>query len=157
MTEQRRGFSRGVHDYYAHYANNADAKIGALFGLNFAIAGILIANLPDDCLPAVFAWQAVALDAVAGAVLLYGIYPRTPSPGGKEASPIFWEDVVGESSAEDYATRVEGLTDDQVERAYALNNYVVARVLHTKFWAIRIAIWFTVAAVASTLASVIAR
>jgi hypothetical protein len=157
MSEQARGFSRGVHDYYAHYADNADAKIGAIFGLNFAVAGLLVANLPDGCLPTVFAWQAVALNAVAGAALLYGIYPRTPPPRGKESSPIFWETVAGESSAHDYATRVEGLTEAEIDRAYALNNYVVAGVLHTKFWAIRVAIWFTVAALASTLASVIAR
>jgi hypothetical protein len=157
MTDPSRDFSRGVHDYYAHYADNADAKIGAIFGLNFAVAGLLIANLPDGCLPAVFSWQAVGLDAVAGGVLLYGIYPRTPSPKGKESSPIFWEDVAGESSASEYAARVEGLTAGQIDRAYALNNYVVARILHTKFWAIRIAIWFTVAALASTIASVIAR
>jgi Family of unknown function (DUF5706) len=157
MSDQIQGLSRAVHDYYAHYADNADAKIGAIFGLNFAVAGLLIANLPDGCVPKAFAWQAVALGAVAGGILLYGIYPRTPSPSGKESSPIFWEDVAAESSADEYATRVESLSADQIERAYALNNYVVAGVLHTKFWAIRIAIWFTVAALVSTLASVIAR
>lgn len=155
MSDRR--FSQGVNDHYRHYADNADAKIGAIFGLNFAVAGLLIANQPDGCLATVFSWQAVGLCAAAGGVLLFGIYPRTAAAGGSETSPIFWEDVAREASAQGYAERVQTLTDAEVEDAYARNNYVVAKVLHVKFLAIRIAIWLTVAALASSAASVIAR
>ena len=157
VSEPIRDFSRGVHDYYGRYADNADAKIGALFALNFAVAGLVISHLPEACLAAIFSWQAVVLDAAAGAVLLFGIYPRTPVAHGAETSPIFWGDVAREASAQAYAKRVESLSDADIERAYGTNNYVVAKVLQTKFLAIRVAIWLTAAALASVIASVIAR
>lgn len=150
------GFSKGVHAYYNHYADNADAKIGALFGINFALAGIVIAHLPSSCVPAILSWAAIALSSAAGVTLLAGIYPRVTSKG-PSMSPIFWEDVKNHDSADAYARSISGLTGAEVEDAYATNNYFVASILRVKFAAIRIGIWLTAFAIASAVSSVIAR
>jgi hypothetical protein len=146
-------FSRGVHDYYASYVNNADAKIGALVALNVAIAGLLLDDVPERCGALVLTWIAVALHAVATAVLLFGLYPRSGKPG---TSPLFWNDVQRRSSGQDYADEVAALSTADIERIYAVNNYVVAGVLVRKFAAVRSALLVTAAALLSGLASVIA-
>lgn len=135
------GFSKGVHDYYAHYADNADAKIAALFAVNLAVAGLMMSSPPDDCAVATLLfWLAVTLHAAAGFLLGLGIYPRVTGPG---VDVLFWERVREQSCASKYADEVAKLSETAVERVYAENNYHVANVLHRKFQAIRAALWLT--------------
>lgn len=146
-------FSKGIHDYYGRYADNADGKIKGLFTINLAVAGLLLGSLPSDCTGRTFAWIAVGLNALAGAFLMDGIYPRVSGPG---ASIVFWEHVRSKPSAESYADEVSSIQQEDIERAYAENNYYVADVLHRKFWAIRVAMWITIAALVFSVARVIA-
>jgi hypothetical protein len=146
-------FSKGVHDHYAHYADNADAKIGALFGINLAVAGLLLGNVPDECVAATLGWVAVAGNGITGGVLLYGIYPRVSSG----APSLHWEKVQKEPSPQAYADSVATVSPEAADRLYAENNFHVAGVLHRKFLAIRFSIWLTASALAFAVASVIAR
>jgi hypothetical protein len=141
--DRQLGFSKGVHDYYAHYADNADAKIAALFAVNLAIAGLLIGDRPDGCVSEVLVWLAVGLHAAAGGLLGYGIYPRVTGPG---VDVLFWEKVRQYDTRQEYVRNVLKLSPEAVERTYAENNYFVADVLRHKFNAIRFALWFTAVA-----------
>lgn len=147
------GFSKGVHGYYAHYADNADAKIGALFAISLAVSGLLLGNVPEQCVAATLGWIAVAGNGLTGAVLLYGIYPRTSSG----SAALHWEKVQEEPSAKAYGDSVASISPEDVERLYAENNFYVAAVLHRKFLAIRFSIWLTAAALLFAVSSVIAR
>lgn len=145
------GFSKGVHDYYAHYVDNADAKIGALVGVNLAVAGLLLARVPAQCAAAAITWLAIAGHAGALGVLGFGIYPRLDGGG---IGTLFWEQVRRYPSAKDYVADVDALSPSAAERVYAENNYVVAGVLRRKFRAIRIALWITAGALLLAAGSV---
>jgi hypothetical protein len=141
--DPQRGFSKGVHDYYAHYADNADAKIAALFAVNLAVAGLALGAASDHSLAQALLWVAIGVHAVAGGYLGYGIYPRVGGPG---VDVLFWERVRRYRSAEEYQDDVLVMTQDDVEGTYAMNNYFVADVLHRKFQSIRVALWLTATA-----------
>jgi hypothetical protein len=140
MPDNSTRFSKGVHDYYAHFANNADAKIGALLVFDVATGGLLLATLPSGWAPLLLAWIAIAACAGAALLSLSGMYPRLSSGG---TSPIFWGDVATRESATAYGSEVAALSAADVERAYAENNWYVAAVLQNKFILIRLALLLT--------------
>lgn len=146
------GFSKEVHDYYAHYANNADAKIGAIFALNAALVALLLNDVPNACPAKTFTWLAVGAAVVAAGALVVAIYPRL---GKSSPGVLFWEDVLAlKMTKDEYADEVEKLTLSDVERAYATNNHIVATVLHEKFQMIRVGVWATSIAIVLAIASV---
>lgn len=151
-SDRQRGYGRGVHEYYAHYADNADAKIAALFAVNLAVAGLLLSGPPEGCLAEALRWLALGLHAGAGACLGNGIYPRVAGPG---VDVLFWERVRRYETEHVYADEVANLSPADVERVYAKNNYFVADVLHRKFRAVRAALWLTACALALGATSVL--
>src|SRR4051794_25886057 len=114
------GFARSVHDYYSHYVDNADAKSGAVLALNVAIGGLALSHLPKETSAHVAAWVGICLEGVSLLAALSSLFPRLP---GKGESLIFWEDVHTRPSADRYADEVLRLSDEEVERAYARNNF----------------------------------
>jgi hypothetical protein len=140
MSDPKPGFSKGIHDYFAHFANNADAKLGALIIVDIALAALRLATLPDAWLPLTLAWISIAAFAGAAAASLSAMYPRLSSGG---TSPVFWGDVARRESAAAYGAEVGAMSAEDVERVYAENNWYVAAVLQRKFLVIRRALLLT--------------
>jgi hypothetical protein len=134
------GFGKGIHDYYAHYSDNADAKTGAVLTLGLTVGTLLLSHEPPSGTARQLAWAAAASFAVVVAACLFAIFPRLTSPG---RSTVFWEDVQRRRSHEEYLAELHTLTAADVERIYAENNFQVAKVLHRKFQGIRWALAFT--------------
>lgn len=138
--DEANGLGRAVHDYYARYADNADAKIGVLFGIDLALAGLLLGADPSSCADKAATWLGVICAIASSALLFWGIYPRVAGPG---STVLFWERVWERPSAEAYADDVATMSKDAVDREFAKNSFHVAGVLHAKFLAIRIALVVT--------------
>lgn len=136
-------FGNAVHEYYAHYVDNADAKAGAVATANLAVAGLLLANMPAEPAANALAWAATAAATIAVAIAGAAIFPRLPS-GSRGL--IFWEEVRRHPSAAEYARIVSELTVAEANAAWAENSYYVARVLHRKFALIQRALLATAVA-----------
>jgi hypothetical protein len=149
-----RTLSRDVHDYYARYVDNADAKTGGLLTINAAGLTLNFAYLPGPGLALAAMLLSAGASAIALGCCLEALWPRLTSHG---TSLIFWEDVNKKPSAEAYADEVEALDIRAVGRAYAVNNYYVAGVLHRKFAAIQRAIVFSAVALAVAIVGLILR
>ena len=54
------------------------------------------------------------------------LYPRTPKIG---SSPIFWEDVRARATVDDYLKDLGQMDEQDVERQYGAQNYLVSGVL----------------------------
>src|SRR5947209_2722800 len=121
------GFAAAVHDYYAHYTDNADAKAGALLTADFAVGALLLSNLPLTCAARAAAWLAVGLLSASVLGSLHALFPRLP---GRGAGLIFWEDVHRLPSAFAYSEAVAKLSPEEIEAAWATNAFHVAGVLH---------------------------
>ena len=130
MSGPPHGFGKGVNDYLNHYVSVADAKAGVTTGAGLAVAGLLLTHQSDGNLAALLNWLAVGLfiaSALAGA---FAIFPRRPSGGD---GLIFWGDIATNATAADYHDAVEQLDLDEVEKAYATQNWHVSQVLHSKY------------------------
>ena len=135
--DNRNGFAAAVHDYYAHYVDNADAKAGALLVLAVAAGGALLGRLPHPCGALAASWIAIAFWSLTVLACLHALFPRLP---GRSSGLIFWEDVHRFQDSSDYVAAVERLSDEEIGRAWATNAFHVAGVLHRKFWAVRVAL-----------------
>ena len=83
-------FPNAVHDYYARYVDNADAKAGALLILVTAAGGALLGGLPTPCVALAASWVALVFWAVSVFACLHVLFPRLP---GRSSGLVFWEDV----------------------------------------------------------------
>jgi hypothetical protein len=145
----------GVHEYYARYIDNADAKTGALLTLDAAGIAALFASFPTDATARAAVVASLGFAVLSLSACLHAIYPRLPSGGD---SPIFWKDVRDRwPTAEAYADHITALDHSDADRVWAVNNYHVAGVLNRKFQDIQVAIIFSTISLAAASLSLILR
>jgi len=128
------GFGHGVHGDLNQYVALADAKVGALVGASLAFAVLLFANPPSNNIATIANWGSALLFAVSALVGASALYPRLSK---NNRSLIFWQGISYRKTPDDYWSELRGLDEHLVERAYAIENYHVSRILCAKYRTIR--------------------
>ncbi len=128
------GFGKGVNDYLNQYVVIADAKAAAVLAANLALGVALLDHKPVTGPMWVFA-AAFAMLVLSSAICLFVVFPRLPAGGD---GPIFWEDIRSRGSLAVYRSQLRSLDENDVERAYAAQNWYVSQLLHKKY---RLAQW----------------
>ena len=141
------GFSKGVNDYLNHYISLADAKAGAIAGLNVALGGLLLSNLPGGCAAKAATWAGTTLNAISIVCAAVCIWPRLPA--GAQGM-VFWEDIRSRKTSSEYLADLYRLDEKRVEGEYAQQNFFASEVLHRKYSLVRWCIGLTLGAIAFT-------
>lgn len=128
------GFGRGVNDYLNHYVVVADAKAAAVLAANLALGVALLDHKPVTGPVWVFGAAFVML-VLSSVLCLLIVFPRLPAGGD---GPIFWEDIRSRGSLAVYRSQLRSLDENDVEWAYAAQNWYVSQLLHKKY---RLAQW----------------
>lgn len=83
---------------------------------------------------------------------LWSLYPRTPRIG---SSLIFWEDVRNRPTVDEYLRDLSQVDDDEVERQYGAQNYIVSDVVSKKYLFVRRSMRCLIAALPFVILSVL--
>ncbi len=128
------GFGKGVNDYLNQYVVIADAKAAAVLAANLALGVALLDQKPASGPAWIFA-AAFSMLVLSSVICLLAVFPRLPAGGD---GPIFWEDIRKRGSLAVYRSQLRSLDENDVERAYAAQNWYVSQLLHKKY---RLAQW----------------
>ena len=137
---------RGINEYLNHYVLIADGKAVALAAASLVIAGMSLGERAQEADP-VLRLVGLVMAGLSAACAGAALYPRTPHSGNGH---IFWGDIKAYESAEKYWKSLAALTEDDLGREYARQNFLVSAVLLRKNQLIRMAVWFFVVASLST-------
>lgn len=145
----RRNFPSTVNGYLNQYVQLMDVKATAVAAAALVLIGLGLSDQAKSADP-ILRIVGVSFAGVASFYALHTVLPRTPHSGNGH---IFWTDVSGFKSAEDYWKSVEKLTDEDIGREYARQNFEVSRILIRKTLHVRRAIvWFGAACASIALA-----
>ncbi len=128
------GFGKDVNNYLNHYVSIADAKAAGVLTADFTLCGYLVTNIPSMFWPLIFHWVALVLLLFSGFMALYTLLPKTPRIG---SSLIFWEDVRAHTTMDTYLRELSQADEEEVERQYGAQNYLVSGVLTRKYACVR--------------------
>jgi len=141
------GNSKNINDYYNHYITVADAKAGVILTIAFVLLdysfGLDLEKITNKWaiyIPIVF-----LIGALVAALLT--VFPRTPKNNAK--GYIFWEEVREHNNKDEYAESFSQLDDNEIEKQFAYQNYLVSNVIHSKHCLVAWSIGLSILAVAS--------
>lgn len=135
----RRDFPLTVNGYLNQYIQLMDVKATAIAAAALVLIGLGLSDQAKNAEPILRVFG-IAFAGVSSIYALHTVLPRTPHSGNGH---IFWVDVSGFKSAEDYWKSVDSLTADDIGREYARQNFEVSRILIRKTCHVRRAIaWF---------------
>ena len=128
------GFGKSINDYLNDYVKVGDAKAVA-----FLVANVTVAALTSKLQPVTDIWQTArwaALISFGGSLFAaaFTLFPRLPKG---QSGVIFWEDIRARRSASLYQRDLKPSDAEAVESEYAGQNWLVSRVLHTKYRALQ--------------------
>lgn len=138
------GFGKEVNKYLNHHVTIADAKAAGILTGDFALGGYLSTNTQvSDCMLN-FQWTPLILLFLSGTFALCTLYPRTPKIG---SSIIFWEDIRTRTTMQTYLDELKDVDEDEVERQYGAQNYLISGLLSKKYQFIRWGMWTLMGAI----------
>lgn len=144
VTEANHQLGNQINTYLNHYIAVADAKAGAILGSNIVLATVIVVQKSNNTVSASLLFLTVTLFALSTLFCILVIYPRLPR--GKKGI-LFWEDIRTYDSVDQYAQKILTLSKNDVERAYALQNFLVSDVLHQKHKWLRWGMWIFILAI----------
>ncbi|EMR4107298.1 TPA: hypothetical protein QEL08_000781 [Stenotrophomonas maltophilia] len=145
----RRSFPSTVNGYLNQYIQLMDVKGTAVAAAALVLIGLGLSDQAKTAEP-ILRILGIACAAVSSIYALHSVLPRTPHSGNGH---IFWVDVVGFKNAEEYWKSIDSLTDEDIGREYARQNFEVSRILIKKTRQVRRSItWFGAASLSFALA-----
>jgi hypothetical protein len=127
--------------------NTADAKIAAIAAADAAFVALFVPNtppLPKTLVTSIFLGLYVVvilLFAASACVSFFAFYPQWKEKPDKGL--LFWRSIIAESSAEKYEEELKKdiVSPQDVEDAYARENYRLCKNFARKNLGIQISIW----------------
>lgn len=141
-------FGKGVNDYLNHYVVVADGKAALIMASEVGLLAVMLAS--DIEMDPNFRVISSVLAVISIGLAAFVVLPRTPSSG---VGLIFWADIHAYRDVETYYSAVRSMSEGDIERAYAAQNFHVSGVLLQKnrFVRLSLAVFFL-----SKLAAIIA-
>lgn len=148
------GFSKDINDYLHSQVALADAKAAGILAAALTIGAAIVHELtPVGALATGFWWLSIAALGSSVGVTAYVIFPRLPS--GRRGL-IFFEDIPHQRAVDVYVRESAAISDADVEKEFAAQNYFISGVVHDKYWWVQRGIVLFVIGVAAGLIAFLA-
>ena len=132
-------FPQAINGYLNQYIQLMDAKAAAVAAAALVLIGLGLSDQAKGAEP-ILRVMAISFAGVASIFALMVVLPRTPHSGNGH---IFWADIRSFQSADEYWKSLKQLSEEDVGREYARQNYFVGEILKKKGAMVRRSIlWF---------------
>ena len=138
MVKRTLDLCKSVNDYLNHYVVVIDSKAAAIGAASLVVVGLVVAPGAIKQV-GILGWLGALSAAVSVLCSGAALYPRTPH---SNEGHLFWGDIIEFESASSYWESFCALSEDEIEKEYALQNYSVSGVLRRKTALVRTAMWF---------------
>lgn len=139
------GTGKDINDYYNHYITVADAKAGAILAITFVLIDYCFKISQDKICVDWLVYIPITTLVLSVITALIAVFPRTPS--NKQTGVLFWEEVREFSDKDAYATKLSQLDQNEIEKEYADQNYIVSKLLHKKHTLIAWSMGFSITSI----------
>ncbi len=141
-------FSKEIGDTYHTYISIADAKAAALI----AITILLIGYLPELTGKSWVEYLTFFISGICLVVsIVFSLLTVFPRQNISKKDVLFWEDVRHFKTEEEYWNALKSLSEEEVGRKYASQNFALSKILHKKYKCIRHSIMFFIIGLALQL------
>ena len=146
----RTDYNRFELSYLTDNVKFADSKAGVLIGLDglllraaidyFKSAGIAFGSLLESLMSSAFFLIFGSAFLILGIILaLTVVFPRRAS--GAKRGLVFWENIAKYPSADEYTEEVMKVTEEELDRRMAEQQYYVSMTATKKYHMLRRAFW----------------